>query len=263
MSDPSHARRDLASLVLVPGLGADAELYRPQVDGLGRQRVLVTPLLWPTSERETIESYARRLAAWIAARPEVSRPYFIGGLSLGGIIAAEVAECCGEEVAGLLLIGACLRASEIPVRWKVLALLGQHVPDGLGMAGLNRLAPAIIARWQELGPPEAELFQTVYSRASVRHLKWAANAMRRWDRHALPRCPVYRAHGARDDIVPLREEWIRPGIDLVVPDGRHLISLTHAQAVNRWMLRVMRPLRGSVGERKKGSGGEWEIETRR
>lgn len=235
---PDVVRKRPDSLVLIPGLGADAAIYQPQRRALG-ERIIVPPWLVPLSHDETLESYAHRLAEVIRGHPTLKRPFFVGGISLGGMLAAEIAECCGDDVAGLFLIGACLNKSEIPVAFNLLAALGQHVPDGLIMALINRAAPAVIAWWQQLGPAEADLFASVYSRGSVRLLKWGGDAMRRWQSSAVPKCPVFRAHGRLDDVIPIREECMRPGIDLVVPNGRHLISLTHATAVNRWLLERM------------------------
>ena len=239
MSDAPPNER---SLVLIPGLGSDAALYEPQRRALG-DRLISPSWIAPLSDDETLESYARRLADVIQAHPKLRRPFYVGGISFGGMLAAEIAECCGNDdggdVAGLFLIGACLRRSEIPAAFHVMARLGQYVPYGLGMGLLRRAAPAVIAPWMKLGPAEADLFAQVYSRGSVRLLKWGALAMHRWETSAVPRAPVYRAHGRRDTVIPILEDQMRPGLDLVVPDGQHLITLTHATAVNRWLLARM------------------------
>ncbi len=226
------------SLVLIPGLGSDAALYRPQSHALG-DRLIVPPWLDPLDADETLESYAHRLVDVIRADPKVVAPFFVGGISFGGMLAAEIAECCHEDVAGLILLGACTDKSEIPRIFDLVALAGPYVPTGLVMALTRRAAPAVISWWQGLSPEDADLFASVYSRGSVELLKWGARAMHRWGSAIVPQCPVFRAHGRRDIVIPIPEQKMRPGIDLVVPDGRHLINLTHAEAVNRWLLGVM------------------------
>jgi pimeloyl-ACP methyl ester carboxylesterase len=232
------AKPGRSSLVLIPGLGSDAALYEPQRRALG-DRLVVPPWLPPLNARETLESYARRMAEVIQGDPRVVKPYFVGGISFGGMLAAEIAECCAADVAGLILIGGCTDQSEIPGIFRLLALAGQHVPTGLLMPLARRLAPAVITWWQGLSPEDADLFASVYGRGNIGLLKWGADAMRRWESAIVVRDPVYRAHGRRDDVIPIPEHRMRPGRDLVVPDGRHLISLTHAAAVNRWLLGVM------------------------
>ena len=237
---PDAAPTNGPTLVLIPGLGADAALYEPQRRALG-DRLVVPPWPRPDYGRDTLESYAGKIADVVRAMPNVSRPFYVGGLSLGGMLAAEMAECCGEHVAGLFLIGACLDRGEIPRVFHVLSAVGQVMPIGLMLAGANRLAPAFIARWQGLDPAMSDLYAAVYARGDKRLLRWAARAMSQWQTSAHPRAPVYRAHGRRDDVIPIPEATMRPGVDLVVPDGRHLINLTHAAAVNRWLAARMGP----------------------
>lgn len=228
---PASLRNDL---VLVPGLGADAGLYAPQKAAFGPS---VHAINWidPLTPSESLESYSRRLADAIRARPNLRRPFWIGGISFGGMIAAEIAECCTTDVAGLMLIGACTDRREVaaPIRW--VAGLGRHIPVGPAMGMLNHIGPTIISWTQGLDADEARLYEQVYARGSKRLLQWGAEAMRQWESSAFPRAPVVRAHGRRDLVIPLNERLMRPGIDLVVPDGRHLINLTHATAVNRWI----------------------------
>ncbi len=47
--------------------------------------------------------------------------------------------------------------------------------------------------------------------------------------------PTFRAHGSNDRVIPIHEQDMRPGVDLLVPGGKHLIHLTHATIVNRWI----------------------------
>ncbi len=227
-----------STLVLIPGLGADAAIYEPQRRALGA-RLVVPPWPEPDYGRDTLETYARRIADAVRARPDVSRPFCIGGLSLGGILAAEIAECCADDVAGVFLIGACLDRSEIPAVFHLLARAGQWAPTGLMLAAANRLAPAFISWWQGLDAEMADLYASVYSRGNKRLLRWAALAMSQWQSKACPRAPVYRAHGRRDQIIPIPEHRFRAELDLVVPDGNHLINMTHATPVNRWLLARM------------------------
>jgi pimeloyl-ACP methyl ester carboxylesterase len=124
-----------------------------------------------------------------------------------------------------------------PIRW--IAGLGRYIPVGPAMAMLNHIGPAIISWTQGLDPDATRLYEQVYARGSKRLLQWGAEAMRQWESSAKPRAPVFRAHGRLDFVIPLNEPLLRPGIDLVVPGGLHLIHLSHARAVNRWIERTI------------------------
>ena len=70
-------------LILVPGLGADRRLFQEQSAAFGD---LILPD-WLEPERDdTLASYARRLAV----RVDPGTACFVGGCSLGGMIALEM-----------------------------------------------------------------------------------------------------------------------------------------------------------------------------
>lgn len=236
-------------LVLVPGLGADAALYAPQKAAFGDSLHAIN-WIEPTHPGESFVSYARRLAQSLRERPGLRKPYWIGGISFGGMLAAEIAECCTTDVAGLLLIGGCTDSAEVaaPIRWFAGAL--RYIPIGPSMGLANHSIPAMMSWTQGLGEENSRLYEQVYARGSKRMLKWGAEAMRRWKRPARPHAPVFRAHGRLDYVIPLDERRLRPGVDLVVPDGLHLIHLTHARAVNRWIQRT-------IAARAHPGGTEW------
>ena len=70
--------------MLIPGLGADARLFRPQREFFPR---LETPPWIEWRRAEPLPAYAARLAATIDA----AEPYHLGGASLGGMLALEMA----------------------------------------------------------------------------------------------------------------------------------------------------------------------------
>lgn len=235
----------LPKLVLVPGLGADAGLYAPQRAYFG-ERLVIPPWIEPASHNESLDAYGRRLAEVVRRLPNVTPPYFVGGISFGGMVAAEIAEACGEDVAGLFLVGSCTRRDQ--VRWLIRAacLAGQYVPRGLVKGCLNHLIPTTIGFTEALSADGEDVMHDVWFRADTRLMQWAARGIRNWSSGAHPRCPTFVAHGRWDQIIPIKEDRLRPGVDLVVPDGRHLIHLTHRDVINRWMDARMRSVAAAL-----------------
>src|SRR5947209_3760184 len=95
----AHTRRERPALVLCSGMGADERL-------LHRQRAAFPSLhvpAWvePESPHEALAHYAERLAATV----RVGGPIVLGGVSLGGMLALEMAKHLRTEM--LLLIAAC------------------------------------------------------------------------------------------------------------------------------------------------------------
>ncbi|MBS8227599.1 alpha/beta fold hydrolase [Vannielia litorea] len=82
-------------LVLLPGMMCDARLFAPQIAAFGQAREVIVPDL-------TGACTMRALAA--AVLSEAPERFALGGLSMGGIVAMEVARQAPERLAGLALL---------------------------------------------------------------------------------------------------------------------------------------------------------------
>lgn len=217
--------------MLIPGLGADAGLFRPQREFFGN-RLVVPP--WIEAEpEESLSSYARRLGRTL----DLPRPFWIGGISFGGMMAAEIAEERPDDIAGLVLIGACTDRRQITLPFRLAAKLGPRLPRGIVRGMLNRVVPTLFAAAEGVSndPLATSVLDEVAYRTDVSQLTWGARAIANWTGGAEPKVPTFRAHGRSDAVIPMRESDFRPGVDLVIEGGRHLIHLTHHEIVNRWI----------------------------
>lgn len=86
----------MTSLVLVPGLAADAVMWRHQLDALRAYRPVV-------ADAHMRESSIEDMAA--ALLREHTGPLVLCGASMGGMVAMEVARQAPERVRGLALLG--------------------------------------------------------------------------------------------------------------------------------------------------------------
>ena len=59
-------------------------------------------------------------------------------------------------------------------------------------------------------------------------MHWTLSAILDWNPEALPAVRVFQIHGGRDLLIPARSV----DADTVIPDGGHMINLTHAEEVN-------------------------------
>ena len=83
------------ALVLLPALGCDGELYRPQIQGLGE---LVEPLPLVVAEPDMSRAVESVLS-------EAPARFLLAGTSYGGSLALAVAATAPERIAGLCLMG--------------------------------------------------------------------------------------------------------------------------------------------------------------
>ena len=71
-------------LVLLPGMGADERMFEEQRAAFPG---LIVPPWLPARKRESLRDYAARMAETI----RVERPFYLGGVSMGGMVALEMA----------------------------------------------------------------------------------------------------------------------------------------------------------------------------
>lgn len=202
-----------ARLVLLPGMGATALMYRPLRRWL---EFSVPPWRAPGG---TLADYARRhLDAG-----DVQPGDIVGGSSFGGFVALEIARLAG--CAGVVLIGSA-RSRRSYRRLAALAPLS-------GLLPLARPAPAKAARLigTVLGslPTRAhrDVFVAMARATPPAFLRWACRAAAAWPGVDDPGCPVLHLHGAADRIIPLAEV----DADVAIPRAGHVPALTHPRAV--------------------------------
>lgn len=217
-------------LVLLPGLGTDRRLFVPQAaefDGL-----MVPPWIEPR-RRESLPDYAARMAEALSPRPAC--PLVLGGVSLGGMIAYEMARHLEPDA--LVLIATC-RTREGLARYRPLAPLARRLPlAAVSMA--QRISP-IAAGWfsacpVEIGRSVIEMFREADSRL----VRWALAALLDWQPSALPKSLIFQIHGRLDRVIPAR----RVQADQVISTGGHLINLTHPAEVNRFIARALKTVK--------------------
>jgi pimeloyl-ACP methyl ester carboxylesterase len=218
------------ALVLVPGLGADAEAWRHQIDHLVDVAADIRVVdLRPAASR------AEMAAAVLARAPA---RFALAGQSMGGWVAQDVAARAPERVAKLALLNTWARPDPAfnEVQRQVIAeiragrfegVLAEHLPrvlhpDRLGEAPL---VDALKAMQRRAGPG-----------VFARHIQAMVDAYDSRDRLPLIRCPTLVIAGRQDAIFSVAEhEFIAgqiAGAQLaVIEDCGHGAPLERPQAV--------------------------------
>lgn len=212
-------------LVLLPGLGADHRMFGPQ----RRQfpDLYVPPWIRP-DPNEPLGHYAARLSE----RIDRSGPMVLGGASLGGMVAWEMA--CHLKPAALVLMGSCRSREAVRPPAVALREAAQWLPAGL--IGLTKpLARLLVEYLRGLTPDQKRLLVASYRDADPYFLKWGVWTILNWNACSEPRTRVYQVHGSNDRILLA----CRAGNAEIISGGGHLISLTHADQVNAVLRRAM------------------------
>jgi pimeloyl-ACP methyl ester carboxylesterase len=210
-------------LVLLPGLGADHRMFAPQAAAF--ERLSVPAWILPR-DREGLPEYAERFAE--SVHFSGSGPRVLGGVSLGGMLAYEMARYVPADA--LVLIATC-RTRRGLGHWR--RLIGPIVPRApLGVFRFaQHLAPATTVFRRGRSRSMQRTLVRMFQEADVALMRWALGALLRWQPSRPAALPTFQIHGARDRVI------FASGIeaDELIPDGGHLINLTHAQRVNAFI----------------------------
>ena len=212
-------------IIFLPGLGTDERLIQPQ-RSLPAD-IEVPGWLQPLHERESLPSYAKRLAATL----DTSTPFYLAGISFGGMLAQEVARHVRPQ--RIFLLSSCTSRRGIP-----------HVYRVAGDVLLPYLIPAILnplkslpSRVRSLGPSHMlacnRVVQEMVRDCSPELFRWSVQALLAWEGHAEPIAPILHVKGNRDVVLP--HHLSRP-THLIAGAG-HLMNMTHADRVNEIIAR--------------------------
>lgn len=201
-------------LFLFCGMGADGRLMRPvRVPGV---EVLAPDHLDPL-EGESLRAYAARVAESRGVRPGDA----VGGASFGGMLAAEIA--AQRPVAGLVLLGTCVRPRRLQWSYKAIYAMRGLIPD----AALRLRAWEPLVRWRfaPLTPEALGLLADMNARCSPLHIREFGRMALEWPGAHGHACPTLSIHGRRDRVIP--PDRGEPGV--VFDDAGHAFTLTHAE----------------------------------
>jgi pimeloyl-ACP methyl ester carboxylesterase len=210
------------TIYLLPGVGCDARLFeRLDLPGFD-----VVKLEWPRFEaQDTLAGIAERIRAQVRA----GEPHVLVGVSMGGMVAQELALLTKPEK--VVLISSWKGPQEWPM----------HVRWGARL-GLHRVIRewTMRASWpvkRLMDPREGAVDRLLWDMAlaqSARQLRHGTAAIMRWHGSRW-QGPLVRIHGDRDIVTPLRFP-----VDHVVKGGQHVMVLTKAAEVSHLLALSLR-----------------------
>ena len=211
-------------LVLLPGLGADAELLAPQRRAFPGLEVL--PWLEPRPA-ESLEDFGRRMAESSALDGRA----VIGGVSFGGMVATVMARYLRPRA--LVLIASCSSGRAVRGYRRMFAPVLASLPWTRPLP--RPLWP--IAAWffGARAPEHRAALYRLLAQAPMPFVQWGLSAILGWSPDSAPVTRVRHIHGTSDRLLPIRA--VEPTD--VVHGGGHFINVTHAEQVNSCVRRAI------------------------
>jgi pimeloyl-ACP methyl ester carboxylesterase len=160
-----------------------------------------------------------RYAARVAGIQGIGSEDVVGGASFGGMLAAEISG--QRRVAGLILLGSCLKPTRLPWTYRWVERVGRFVPDFA--LSFRSFRPLVRWRFAPISRAAEECLVAMAAVCPTNQIRAFGRMILSWKGAEKLSCPVLSIHGATDRIIP--PSAAEPGI--VFKDAGHAFTLTH------------------------------------
>ncbi len=208
------------------GQGSDERLFSGITLDSGFEMHFINYPLPP--EHSSLASYSRLLMKQI----DTSRPFVLIGVSMGGMISAELATLLHPEKVILISSAAC--ASQLPMRYR----FQQEFP-------LYKLIPGSLMKWgaqllQPMVEPDrklyADIFTSMLKSKSPTYYKRTVEMLINWDKQTRD-STIIQIHGSNDHTIPMKNITA----DYTVWNGSHMMTLTRSGEINTILHKILNP----------------------
>lgn len=212
------------NVYFISGMGADQRAFSYITLPQGVNSVHL-PWIKPIKD-EPLAAYALRLAAGI----DMTEPFILIGLSMGGMMAVEIAKkfppVCTILISSIPLAAQLPRYYRIAGKLKATILLSPSL-----IKSLIRLRNALIKRLS----PVHHLVGDMFEATDNEFFEWSMTAVLRWDNLQLPQ-PLFHIHGTKDWTLPIHLTHPTQS----VPGAGHMLVMTHPAIVNAFLDQAIR-----------------------
>ena len=209
------------TIYFLPGVGCDGRLFS-RIKLPGHEMVMLD---WPPFPKGcTLEE----LAAEMRSGVDATKPHMLAGVSLGGMVAQELALLTKPEK--VILISTWKGPQEWPRPVRVAKFLGTSWLIG---------SFTMWATWpfkRFLGLRDRVTDQLLWDMAkkeTAAKTRRGVEAVMRWEGTRW-KGPVARIHGTNDHVIPLTFP-----VDHAVEGGGHVMILTRAEEISQWLQKVV------------------------
>lgn len=205
------------SIYFISGLGADRRAFRRLVFP---EEFKIIHLDWISPEpNESLVSYASRLALNI----DTSTPFYLVGLSFGGMLATEISKQLNPK--HTFLISSTPTFKELPWYYRMAGSvsLQKLVPTGL-LKKSNGIGLKFLGAKSD---EERRLLKQLVVDSDPYFMKWALTCILTWRNTERP-LNVTHIHGTSDNILPIRFT-VKP--DHIIEGAGHFMVYANAQEI--------------------------------
>ncbi|HEV7621349.1 MAG TPA: alpha/beta hydrolase [Flavisolibacter sp.] len=206
------------------GIAADSRLFKYIKLPIGYDAVFLD---WIKPKRdESIDEYSKRLMENISAEEK----FVIVGLSMGGIVATEIANI--YKPIATIILGSVSTSDQLPPYYKWLNRLkvNKMIPGNF-----YKWAAALKHRFSNENKEDKDIIIKMIRQADPDFIYWGINAVPKWNNLVKPN-PLFHIHGTRDEVFPIN--FTRP--THVIKKGGHLLAISHPEEINSILKEILK-----------------------
>jgi pimeloyl-ACP methyl ester carboxylesterase len=213
----------MSKVYLIPGLGADSRIYQ-HIDLSGYDVVEVNWI--KPAATDTLTTYSQKLIDEYDITPNGA----VIGNSLGGMIAIEIGKLIAPKK--IILVSSIRTVDEAPGYFRIFRKVPVYkaVPDTL-FTSVDFLLEVIFG---EMSAGEKKLFKDMIKNTSPEFMKWAMEAILKWDNKVIPQ-NVYQISGDRDMVFPYKNLKAAT----IVKGGTHIMIFDKAPELNKLIKEIL------------------------
>lgn len=246
-------------LVLVHGVGMNADAWQPQIEVLSRNFRVIAVDMPGHGESEgfthsaTLSDYVHWLAAFLRTQPE--RQFAVAGHSMGALITAGIAIEHPDLIAQAIVMSGVFKRNDAART----AVLQRAQALASGEAQLD----SPLGRWFDDVPEQQQLRQQVGEWLTQVNTQGYARAYQAFaegdrcyaDRWGEIRCPVLVMTGELDansspQMASQMAQAAPQGQLVVIGNAKHMLNLTDAERVNEEFLLFLKPVYAAVSDQQ-------------
>ena len=217
----------------ISGLAADRSVFHHIQLSSGFDPVYLDWI--PPHKKESLSGYARRLGEQM----DTSTPFALVGLSMGGMLAVEIAGY--TRPACVILISSISHSSQLPPYFRYLGAARLHKYLPVSMLQKAAILKRLFTTESE---EDKRLLKAMIHKADPGFIRWALAAILEWE-SADPPGNLIHIHGSRDEILPLR--FTRP--THIIPAAGHLMVMNRAKEINVLLCEALQKHAAGTGVR--------------
>lgn len=173
----------------------------------------------PPRTGESLREYAHRFSDLIHEK----EPFILIGLSLGGMVASEIARI--KQPRKLVLLSSVSVSAEMPWYFRFAGKIRMQKAIPVSLYKNITLLNAFMG---SVSKQDRRMILSFVNNTDPSFIRWAIDAILGWKQHERPR-DIIHLHGDKDRLLPIR--FIKPTHE--VKGGRHLMILDKAAEINK------------------------------